>query len=300
MRITQSMMSRSMMSNLQNNFKRLDKHQEQLMTNRRLNRPSDDPAGVASALQYRGEISSTTQFEENVEDANSWMQFTDSVLMETTNIIQRLAELAVQGGTDTVPEDARNNIKQEVDQLYEQLVSLGNSQFKGKYIFNGERVNEAPYPSDPANMAYSLDEGVVQYQIGAGIYVPVNMLGDKVFGAYGDNTGLFKVLDDFKNALNDTSPAGTAAIQNAIPALQENLERVITAQAEIGGKQNRLEFSMSRLNDLNLNYISLQSLTEDADMPAVITELKTAESIYQASLDTMARIIRPSLLDFLR
>lgn len=300
MRITQSMMSRSMMSNLQNNFKRLDKYQEQLMTNRRLNRPSDDPAGVASALQYRGEISSTTQFEENVEDANSWMQFTDSVLMETTSIIQRLAELAVQGGTDTVPDDARNNIKQEVDQLYQQLVSLGNSQFKGKYIFNGERVNEAPYPSDPANMAYSLDEGVVQYQIGAGIYVPVNMLGDKVFGAFGDNNGLFKVLDDFKNALNDTSPSGTTAIQNAIPALQENLERVITAQAEIGGKQNRLEFSMSRLNDLNLNYISLQSLTEDADMPAVITELKTAESIYQASLDTMARIIRPSLLDFLR
>ncbi|GIP60205.1 flagellar hook-associated protein FlgL [Paenibacillus sp. FSL W8-0186] len=300
MRITQSMMSRSMMSNLQNNFKRLDKHQEQLMTNRRLNRPSDDPAGVASALQYRGEISSTTQFEENVEDANSWMQFTDSVLMETTSIIQRLAELAVQAGTDTVPADARNNIKQEVDQLYQQLVSLGNSQFKGKYIFNGERVNEAPYPSDPANTAYSLDEGVVQYQIGAGIYVPVNMLGDKVFGAFGDNNGLFKVLDDFKNALNDTSPSGTTAIQNAIPALQENLERVITAQAEIGGKQNRLEFSMSRLNDLNLNYISLQSLTEDADMPAVITELKTAESIYQASLDTMARIIRPSLLDFLR
>lgn len=300
MRITQSMMSRSMMSNLQNNFKRLDKYQEQMMTNRRLNRPSDDPAGVASALQYRGEISSTTQFEANVEDANSWMQFSDSVLMETTNIIQRLAELAVQAGTDTVPPDARNNIAQEVNQLYEQLVSLGNSQFKGKYIFNGERVNEAPYPNDPANTAYSLDQGVVQYQIGAGIYIPVNMIGDKVFGADGDNTGLFKVLDDFKTALADTSATGTNAIQNIIPALQENLERVITAQAELGGKQNRLEFSMSRLNDLNLNYISLQSLTEDADMPAVITELKTAESIYQASLDTMARIIRPSLLDFLR
>ncbi|MNJ47836.1 Flagellin [compost metagenome] len=228
------------------------------------------------------------------------MQFSDSVLMETTSILQRLSELAVQAGTDTVPDDARNNIKQEVDQLYQQLVSLGNSQFKGKYIFNGERVNEAPYPSDPANMAYSLDQGEVQYQIGAGIYIPVNMLGDKVFGAFGDNTGLFKVLDDFKNALSDTSPAGTTAIQNAIPALQENLERVITAQAELGGKQNRLEFSMSRLNDLNLNYVSLQSLVEDADMPAVITELKTAESIYQASLDTMARIIRPSLLDFLR
>lgn len=288
-----------MMSNLQNNYRRLDKYQEQMMTNRRLNRPSDDPVGVASALQYRAEISSTTKFEENVEDADSWMAFTDSVLTETTQIIQRLSELAVQGGTDTVPADARNNIAQEVDQLYKQLVSLGNSQFKGKYIFNGERVNEQPYPSDPANTAYSLDQGEVDYQIGAGIYISVNLLGDKVFGASGDPTGLFAVIDRFKNALTDTSPAGTQAIQDIIPQLQKNLENVITAQAEVGGKQNRLEFTMSRLEDLNLNYVSLQSLTEDADMPSVITELKTAESIYQASLDTMARIIRPSLLDFL-
>lgn len=305
MRITQSMMSNSMMSNLQTNYKRLDKYQEQMMTNRRLNRPSDDPVGVSSALQYRSEISFTTQFKENTEDADSWMKFNDSVLTESTQIIQRLSELAVQGGTDTVPQDARNNIKQEVDQLYKQLVSLGNSQFKGKYIFNGERVDEKPYPDDPGNTAdpanqYTLDQGIVEYQIGAGVYIPVNMSGDKVFGAFGDNTGLFKVIDDFKKALSDTSPTGTTAIQNIIPALQGNLEKVITAQAEIGGKQNRLGFTLSRLDDLNLNYISLQSTTEDADMASVVTELKTSESIYQASLDTMARIIRPSLLDFLR
>ncbi|WP_379157237.1 flagellar hook-associated protein FlgL [Paenibacillus sp. sgz5001063] len=305
MRITQSMMSNSMMSNLQTNYKRMDKYQEQMMTNRKLNRPSDDPVGVSSALQYRAEISFTTQFKENAEDADSWMKFNDSVLTETTQIIQRMSELAVQAGTDTVPADARNNIAEEVDQLYKQLVNLGNSQFKGKYIFNGERVNEKPYPDDPgdtSNLAnqYNLDQGEVQYQIGASIYIPVNMTGDKIFGAFGDNTGLYKVIDDFKKALVDTSPAGTASIQKIIPALQGNLEKVITAQSEIGGKQNRLEFTMTRLEDLNLNYTSLQSTTEDADIASVVTELKTSESIYQASLDTMARIIRPSLLDFLR
>ncbi len=294
-----------MMSNLQTNYKRMDKYQEQMMTNRKLNRPSDDPVGVSSALQYRAEISFTTQFKENAEDADSWMKFNDSVLTETTQIIQRMSELAVQAGTDTVPADARNNIAEEVDQLYKQLVNLGNSQFKGKYIFNGERVNEKPYPDDPgdtSNLAnqYNLDQGEVQYQIGASIYIPVNMTGDKIFGAFGDNTGLYKVIDDFKKALVDTSPAGTASIQKIIPALQGNLEKVITAQSEIGGKQNRLEFTMTRLEDLNLNYTSLQSTTEDADIASVVTELKTSESIYQASLDTMARIIRPSLLDFLR
>ncbi|WP_028593796.1 flagellar hook-associated protein FlgL [Paenibacillus assamensis] len=296
MRITQSMMGDSMMKNLQGNFKRLDKYQEQLMTNRRLNRPSDDPVGVASALHYRAEISATTQFTDNVQDADSFMKYTDEVLGEATQVIQKLAELAVQGSSETVPKDARENIAREVEQLYEHLVSLGNSQFKGKYIFNGQRIDQPPYPADPARENYELDQGVVQYQVGAGLYVDVNLLGDKVFGKFGAES-MFKVVDDMRKALVDDNTAGIAA---TIPQLQANLERLTLAQAEVGAKQNRLEFTTSRLEDLNLNYIGLQSKTEDIDMPKVITELKTAESIFQASLDTIARVSRPSLLDFLR
>ncbi|TVX89452.1 flagellar hook-associated protein FlgL [Paenibacillus agilis] len=297
MRITQSMMGDSMMKNLQANYKRLDKYQEQLMTNRRLNRPSDDPVGVASALHYRAEISSTTQFTDNVQDADSFLKYTDEVLGETTQIIQRLSDLAVQGSSDTVPDDARESIASEVEQLYLHLVSLGNSQFKGKYIFNGQRIDQPPYPPDPAQENYELDQGVVQYQVGAGLYVDVNLLGDSVFGKFGEANGMFKVVADMKKALEDDN---TNAIASAIPKLQANLEKLTLAQAEAGAKQNRLEFTTSRLEDLNLNYIGLQSKTEDIDMPKVITELKTAESIFQASLDTIARISRPSLLDFLR
>lgn len=231
MRITQSMMSGTMMHNLQNNYNRMNKYQEQLLTQRQLNRPSDNPGGVASALNYRQEVSFTTKFSENAEDADSWMKFTDSVMLETTSIVQRLSELAVQAGTDTMPEDARINIKQEVDQLYEQLVLLGNSQFKGKYIFNGERVDQKPYPEDPANQNYTLDTGVVEYQIGAGVTVPVNMVGNSVFGEFGSADGLFKVVDNMKQALNNDNTAG---IQNVITQLQTSLQNITSAQAEIG------------------------------------------------------------------
>lgn len=297
MRITQSMMTSSMMSGLQGNYRRLDKYQEQMMTQRRINRPSDDPVGVASALQYRGQITATTQFEQNADDADAWLKYGDTVMTEVTQIVQKLSELAVQGGTDTVPKDARENIAAEVDQLYQQLVSLGNSQFKGKYIFNGERTDEKPFPEDPTQTSYALDDGEVRYQVGAGITVSVNTLGEQVFGAYGDTSGIFAVVDNLKKALLADDTAG---IQSAIPSLQKNLETTITAQAEMGGKQNRLEFTLSRLGDLNLNYMDLQSKVEDADISKVIIDLKTSESVYQASLDTMARIIRPSLLDFLR
>lgn len=218
MRITQSMMTSTMMSGLQGNYKRLDKYQEQMMTQRRINRPSDDPVGVASALQYRSQITATTQFEQNAEDADSWLKYGDTVMTEVTQIIQRLSELAVQGGTDTVPKDARENIAAEVEQMYQQLISLGNAQFKGKYIFNGERTDEKPFPDDPIGTAYKLDDGEVRYQVGAGITVSVNTLGEQVFGAHGDPSGIFTVVDNLKKALLADDTAG---IQNAIPALQK-------------------------------------------------------------------------------
>nr|WP_280526927.1 flagellin [Paenibacillus aceris] len=92
----------------------------------------------------------------------------------------------------------------------------------------------------------------------------------------------------------------TTNIQTSIAGIQTCIDRVLTAQSDVGAKQNRLEFTSSRLDDLSLNYTDLQSKVEDIDMPKVITDVKTAESIYQASLDTMARVIRPSLLDFLK
>ncbi|MBP1965799.1 flagellar hook-associated protein FlgL [Paenibacillus aceris] len=304
MRITQSMMNSSMMTNLQANYSRLDRSQEQLMTNKRINRPSDDSVGVANALRYRGEISHTDQFQENTQDADSWLKFNDTVMTETINILQTISEKTIQGATDTAPADARKAIAKEVEQLYNQLVSIGNSQYKGKYVFNGEKVDQQPFPTDPANKNYILDQGSIKYQVGAGIYADVNSLGSNVFGdfsssvgVYTDTSNIFKVIDNLKNALNSDN---TTNIQTSIAGIQTCIDRVLTAQSDVGAKQNRLEFTSSRLDDLSLNYTDLQSKVEDIDMPKVITDVKTAESIYQASLDTMARVIRPSLLDFLK
>lgn len=304
MRITQSMMNSAMMRSLQSNYGRLDKSQEQLMTNKRINRPSDDSVGVANALRYRGEISHTDQFADNTKDADSWLQFNDTLMSEATNILQSISEKAIQGASETTPPDARKTIATEIDQLYKQLVVIGNSQYKGKYVFNGQRVDEKPFPDDPANTNYSLDSGTIRYQIGAGIYAAVNSLGSNVFGNfsstvndYTDTSNIFKVVDNLKNALSSDN---TANIQASLPGIQSCIDRVLAAQSDVGARQNRLQFTTSRLEDLSLNYTDLQSKVEDADMPKVISDVKTSESIYQASLDTMARIIRPSLLDFLK
>ncbi|MFB7817547.1 flagellar hook-associated protein FlgL [Paenibacillus chitinolyticus] len=303
MRITQNMMSSSMMKNLQTNYNRLDKYQEQLLTQQRINRPSDDPVGISSSLRYRGEIDMTDQFAENAKDADSWMNFTDTVMNEAVKILQTVSEKAVQGATESNNPEARKILGQEIDELYKQMVAIGNSQFKGKYIFNGQTTDQKPFSDDPANNAYSLDEGIMRYQIGAGIYVDVNSLGKNVFGPFQDPAdptkaaNVFKILDNLKTALIGDNTAG---IEKSITEIQTTMDQVLFAQADVGARQNRLQFTTDRLEDLTLNYTDLQSKIEDVNVPKTITDLKTAESIFQASLDTMGRIIRPSLLDFLR
>ncbi|WP_217562088.1 flagellar hook-associated protein FlgL [Paenibacillus sp. GbtcB18] len=303
MRITQNMMSSSMMKNLQTNYNRLDKYQEQLLTQQRINRPSDDPVGISSSLRYRGEIDMTDQFTENAKDADSWMNFSDTVMNEAVQLLQTASEKAVQGATESINPAARKILASEIDELYKQLVAVGNSQFKGKYIFNGQTTDQKPFSDDPANTAYTLDEGIMRYQIGAGIYVDVNSLGKDVFGTFQDPsdptkvTNVFKVLDNLKVALNNDNTTG---IEQSITDIQSSMDRILYAQADVGARQNRLQFTTDRLEDLTLNYTDLQSKIEDVNVPKTITDLKTAESVFQASLDTMGRIIRPSLLDFLR
>ncbi len=85
-----------------------------------------------------------------------------------------------------------------------------------------------------------------------------------------------------------------------IGQMDTRMNTMLTKRAEIGAKMNRVELIQNRLNDININLQTVKSKTEDADMAKVITNMKTEENVYQASLSVGAQIIRPSLVDFLR
>ena len=169
-RVTQNMMNAQMLRNLNYNLSQMDKLQNQMATGRRINKPSDDPVGISFSMRYRSELSANDQYEKNVDNAISWLDFTDAMLDQATQIIQRVRELAVNGANSTNPPDAMNAIRSEIIQLREQMVTVANSQFNGKYIFNGEKTDVKPYVDDAANPAASAetDGGKIHFEIGVG------------------------------------------------------------------------------------------------------------------------------------
>lgn len=295
-RVTQSMMSSQLLRNLNTNMRQMDNLQNQLSTGRKLNKPSDDPVGITYSMRYRSELSANEQYEKNADAAQSWLDFTDTVLGQAGDVFQRVRELAVQGANGTNTPESLNSIKSEIGQLYEQLVQIGNSEFNGKYVFNGQFTDVAPYTS--ASAATEMTDAVhIQYEVSPGVKMPVSTTGNEVFGAPSDDDNAFKVLKDLISALDS---ADSSAVGDVLGKLDSRYDKFLEVRADVGAKTNRLEHAENRLKDININLESLQSKTEDADLSEVITRFLMSENVYRSSLSAGSKLIQPSLVDFLR
>jgi flagellar hook-associated protein 3 FlgL len=148
--------------------------------------------------------------------------------------------------------------------------------------------------------AYSEDTdlGEIKYQLGAGLEVPVNITGASAFGTTADpDSNTFQVLSDLFTALKNYDQPGIDAMINRI---DKSMDKLLTARSEVGARSNRVEMITNRILDINNNLQSLQAKTEDANIPEVITNLKTSDAVYQSSLSVGAKLITPSLVDFLK
>ena len=304
MRVTQNMMNTQMMSNLNVNNNRLLQYQEMLASGKRLNKPSDDPVGVGFAMRYDAQIAQNDQYQENVTAGTSQLDFMDSTLSSVNDILQRARELAVQGASGTNSADSRKAIASETQQLYQQLVTLGNSQFSGRYVFNGQMTNVEPYNAVSNNAEYNqTDGGKISYTMSEGVSLQVNVNGDDAFGSpatAGNETNsdnAFAALDCLTKALNSDNTTG---ISQALTMLDSRLDKLQSVRADVGARANRVELLDNRLKDNDTNLQKLLSDTEDADIPATITNLNTAENVQNASLSAGARIMQQTLVDFLK
>ncbi|MCM3174156.1 flagellar hook-associated protein FlgL [Paenibacillus sp. MER 99-2] len=306
MRITNNMLSSQLLLNLNRNAQQMNNTQTQLATGRKINKPSDDPVGITYSLRYRAELSSNEQFQKNVDSAVSWLEFNDTVMNQAGNVVQRLRELTVQASTGTNPQSALDSIKEEVSQLKEQLIDISNSKLNGKYIFNGETYDVKPYDF-PTNADGTMDtttatsiitdKGKINFIVGESVQLPINVSGNEVFGTSTEEDNLFGIMNNIMKALGS---GNKAELSNQLGNIDSRMDKMLAIRSEIGAKTNRVDLMAGRLDDLGINLTNLQAKVEDADYAELAMQSKIQENIYNASLSAGAKIISPSLVDFLR
>ncbi|MFH2056821.1 MAG: flagellar hook-associated protein FlgL [bacterium] len=208
MRVTTAMISNQVVHNLSRSISRFYDLQNQMSTNRRINKPSDDPMGTVKALSYRERLSNITQYMDNISMAQVRLQTAESALNDINDIISAASEIAVQMSNDTYDATARaaaaNDVQAHIDRLLEAI----NMQLHGDYIFSGYRTTTASITKAQLGGVYQGDSGVIQYTIDTGARLQVNVSGAELL------TKPFRILGEDSDLNLGVSASTTLASLN--------------------------------------------------------------------------------------
>lgn len=308
LRITNNMLINNMTYNLNKTLQRLEKLQYESSVGKKFRVPSDDPIGASKSLKFNTDISKVEQYLRNAKDAKSWLLETESALKEINSVLHRANVLTVQAANGPNEEDL-SKIQDEIKELREHLIQIANSTYAGRSLFTGFKTDEKLLNDDGTYNVDINNKEVFVYNVGVAEKVPVNTLGYKVFGSLdgnytdevseGKQAYLIKVFDDLIGALDPANP-GHDVIQESLTKIKDSMDQVLSVTSEIGARVNRLELTENKLEDQLLTLNELLSFNEDVSLPDALMRLAIEENVYRASLGVSARIIQPSLMDFLR
>jgi flagellar hook-associated protein 3 FlgL len=147
MRITNSMMTQSVIRNINDNMGRLSDAQEETSTGVKIQEASDDPVAATKTLQYRSVVATIDQYKSNATDATSWMKVTSSTMDSLTDAVQQIRDLTAQAAGGILDDTELDAISAQVTEIKSSIVELMNTQYAGRYIFGGYATDEAPYAS---------------------------------------------------------------------------------------------------------------------------------------------------------
>lgn len=314
MRITNKTLTTNYLRNLNRNLAQVQKYHNQLSSGKEISRPSDDPMLVSKIMSLKDNILANEQYNTNISDSIGWTETQDTALNDASGTLNRIRNLMIYGANGSLSETDRAAIKDEVEMQLGQLVDILNTNFDGRYIFAGQRTTTRPFELKPVEdgsgneigkkVIYHGDTGNVTREIATGVTIDLITDGSKIVGNIFDNAddaesnnelGIF--LQDIVKAF-DEDPSRLSG--ELLDKIDTHLDDILRIRSQIGAVHNRLEASKDRNVSENINLNKLLSDREDIDIAEKYMEFSVMAAVYQASLHTGARILQPSLLDYIR
>lgn len=292
-RVTNLTMSANAQRTLQTQQSKLAELQEKATSLNKISRPSDDPTATGQALQTRARLAATAQYGRNIEDGGRWLTAADSALGNANNVLNKIRDLTVQAGNGALSKTAKDAIAIQLDGLNQDLLSIANTKHLGRNVFAGSSDAAAAFDATDPSIYNGASDGSVERRISADQTIRVDADGAKIFGE--GPTSVFKLVSDMATALR----TGTD-ISAKLTDVDTALASVISGRAEIGVQQVRLERAGNVNTELEATLDAQRTGIEKADLGSVIMDLKLQETNYQVALAATARVLQPTLMDFLR
>ena len=245
------------------------KNMEKLSSGERINRAGDDASGLAVSEKMRSQIRGLNQASKNIQNGVSFIQTTEGYLQETTDILQRVRELAVQSANGIYSDEDRMQIQVEVSQLVAEVDRIASqAQFNGMNMLTGRFAQEG--------------DAVMQFQIGANVDQ-----NTRVF--IGTITATALGLKGAQGGDEQISIASPDEANITLAAIDEALKNVTKQRADLGAYQNRFEMAAKGINIAAENTQASESRIRDTDMASEMVEFTKNQILTQAGTAMLAQ-----------
>ncbi len=303
-RVTNQTITRNAQYNLQTGLNALAKLQNQASSQKAISVPSDDPAGTSKSLQIRSQQAATTQYGRNITDGIAWLNTIDSTLTTVSSIMGRIRDLTVQGANDgAMSPTSKDAIATELTNLKSELLKQANASYLGRSVFAGNTDAGVAFNANGTFNGVAGD--TVQRRIDANTTVRVDASGAEVFGtdpgvppstAPGTTPGsVFTLIDNIVSDLHNGVNIGSRLTE-----IDQRKNAISAQQSIIGTTEAQMDRAQQANASQSLSLESQRSSVEDLDLAKVILDLQTQQTTYQTSLGVTAKVLQPTLMDFLR
>ncbi|ADI85793.1 flagellar hook-associated protein FlgL [Geobacter sulfurreducens] len=297
MRVTQNTTANLVLNSLQTIRRRTEELEQQAATGVKINAPGDDPVTAQQILHMKSLMAAGGQYSRNISNGISWLSMTEAAMDEMGNVLTRAKELTVQMANATSDAKARESGMNEIVQLRNQLIQLGNTQLNGRYVFGGFKNDTPPFDSTGA---FNGTDDSITIEIDRGAFVPINYSGGELLrgGAPPGSTGT-DIIGVFDNLITALGANDQTAVQAELPNLEDALSQVLSTRTDLGARMNRLEGQKNVIEEMKFSLTKVLSDKQDVDFMQVISDLTKQQTAFEAAIAASGKISQISLLDYL-
>ncbi len=294
MRVTQGMTYSAYVNGIESQQESIYNLNNEVSTGKKINAPSDDPLGSSQLLSSSSALSELEQTGRNVDSATTYLNSAEGALSSANNILTSIQELAIQGADGTQNATTRSSLASNVKNLYDQIITLGNTKVGDTYIFSGYKTNAAAFD---ASGNFQGDANSYQIKIGSST-MTVGVNGGEVFKGTGISGGVdvFQSVSNLITALNNNDQAG---IQSSISSIQSSAAQITNAISDVGARSSRLTGIQNDLGNSTLEVQKTISNLQDADLTKVIADLQLGQVALQASIASAGKVSSLNIFNYL-
>lgn len=313
-RVGNNQLTRQMLFQLQGQMKMQERLFEQISSNKKILRPSDDPTGVAKALVARDQIDRTDEYEQTIKIAEVATNVTASALDNASATWKRVSEIAVSALDGTKTGEDRAGMAEELEQLLQHLVQVANTTHAGHYIFSGSKTDTPAFRTEKdantgrmTGVFYNGDASLQKVKTKDGGTVSVNILesnsGDPdQSGTFIDNNqgiNAFNTVIQLRDKLLANDIIGISGSGGIIESIDASARSIASQQTVLGASQKILTLDKNRVIEDSATYDQQLSDVEDADTLQLILELNNIQNVYEAALAASGRLLQTGLINFI-